>query len=177
MSPVSTTSSAVVEADAAREALADELARQRLRRAAGGDAQRARPVADEVADRARLALGDQAPVDEHDDARRHALDLVQHVRGDEHRAALGAEPADQLHHVAALHRVEAVERLVEQQQLGRVHERLGELDALAHALREAADAALRGVLEPDARERLGGGARRIGHVAQARHQLDQLARA
>ena len=39
--------------------------------------------------------------------------------------------------------IEAVERLVEQQQLGRVHERLGQLDALAHALREAADARAR----------------------------------
>ena len=118
------------------------------------------PVADEIADRAGLALGDEAPVDEHDDARRHALDLVQHVRGDEHGAALGAEPADQLDHVAPLHRVEAVERLVEQQQLGRVDERLGQLDALAHALREAADPPLGGVLEPDARERLGGRAPR-----------------
>ena len=79
-----------VESHAAREALADELAGQRLRCGAGGDAQRARPVANEVADRARLALGHQAAVDEHDDARRHALDLVQHVRGDEHGAALGS---------------------------------------------------------------------------------------
>ena len=149
---------AVVDAHAAREALADQLARERLRRAAGGDAQRARPVANEVADRARLALGHETAVDEHDDAGRHALDLVQHVRGDEHRAALGAEPPDQLDDVPALHGVEAVERLVEQQQLGRVHERLGQLDALAHALREAADLAFGGVLEAHARERLGGGA-------------------
>ena len=109
---------AVVDPHAAREALADQFARQRLRRRAGGDAQRARAVADEIADRAGLALRDEPPVHEHDDAVRHALDLVQHVRGHEHGAALGAEPADQLDHVAALHRVEAVERFVEQQQLG-----------------------------------------------------------
>ena len=101
---------------------------------------------------------------------------MQHVRGDEHRAALGAEPADQLDHVPALDRVEAVEWLVQQQQLGRVHERLGELDALPHALREASDAALRGVLQAHARDRLGGSARRIRHVTQAGHHLDQLAR-
>ncbi len=109
---------AVVDPDAAREALADQLARQRLRRGAGGDAQRAGPVADEIADRAGLALGDEAPVDEYDDAVRHALHLVQDVRGHEHGAPLGAEPPDQLDHVAPLHGVEAVERLVEQQQLG-----------------------------------------------------------
>ena len=91
----------------------------------------------------RLALGDEPAVDEHDDARRHPLDLVQHVRRDEHRAALRAEPPDQLDDVAALGGVESVERLVEQQQLGLVDERLGELDPLAHALREAADARAR----------------------------------
>ena len=41
-----------------------------------------------------------------------ALHLVQDVRGDEHRAALRAEPADQLDDVTALHGVEAVEREV-----------------------------------------------------------------
>ena len=96
--------------------------------------------------------------------------------GHEHGAALGSEPADQLDDVAALHRVEPVQRLVEQEQLGRVHERLGELDALSHALREAPDASFRGVLEPDGRERLGCGLARIGHVAQAGHELDQFAR-
>ncbi len=164
-----------VETDTAREALADQLARERLCLAAGCDAQRARAVADQIADRARLALGDQAPVDEHDHARRHALDLVQHVRGDQNGAAFGAEPPDQLHHVAALDGIEAVQRLVEQQQLGRVHERLGQLDALAHALREAAHATLRRVFQPHGRERLGGRLGRVGDVAQTRHQLDQLA--
>ena len=127
MSPVSTTRKPVVDPHAAREAFADELAGQRLRCGAGGDAQRARPVANEVADSAGLALGHQAAVDEHDHAWRHALDLVQDVGGHEHGAALGSEPADQLDDVAALHRVEPVQGLVEQEQLGRVHERLGEL--------------------------------------------------
>ena len=81
----------------------------------------------------------------------------------------------ELHHVAPLHGVEAVERLVEQQQLGRVHERLRQLDALPHALGEATDTALGRVFEPDGRERLGGGLGRVGDVAQTRHQLDQFA--
>ena len=47
-----------------------------------------------------------------------------------------AEVAHEVDDVAALLRVEAVERLVEQQHLGVVGQRLGELDALAVALRE-----------------------------------------
>ena len=71
----------------------------------------------------------------------------------------------------------AVERLVEQQQLGVVGQRLGQLDALAHALREAADRALGGVLEADDRERPAArAAAGSGTPRRRAQQLDQLAR-
>ena len=45
------------------------------------------------------------------------------------------------------------ERLVEDQQLGIVHDRLRQLDALAHALAVGADLLVRGVDQVDALER------------------------
>ena len=50
---------------------------------------------------------------QHDDSVGQALDLVQHVRADDHRAALCAELLEQRDEVQPLHRVGAVERLVE----------------------------------------------------------------
>jgi hypothetical protein len=101
---------------------------------------------------------------------------VEDVRRDEHGAALLAEVVDQLDDLAAPRRVEAVQRLVEEQDARLVGERLCELDALAHALREAAHAPLGDVEQPDPVER---GLRRrvrIGDAPQARHRHDHLAR-
>ena len=128
------------------------------------------------ADRAGLALGDQMAVHEHQHLRRHPLDLVQHVRRDDHRAALVAEPVQHLDDLAPLRRVEAVQRLVEQQQVGIVGERLGELHALAHAVREAADLALGDVGEADRLERAGRPRIRVGDLVQPRAQLDDVVR-
>ena len=112
---------------------AHQLARQLAPVAAGRDPHAARPVGDQRADRQRLALGHQMAVDQHQHPGRHALDLVQHVGGDDHRLALLAQPPQQVDHVSPLGGVEAVQGLVQQQQVGLVGERLGELDALAHA--------------------------------------------
>ena len=60
---------------------------------------------------------------------------------DDGDAELGAGPLDQLEHLVAAGRVEAVGRLVEEQQPRVVDERLGQLDALLHARRVAADRA------------------------------------
>ena len=49
-----------------------------------------------------------------------------------------AQPQDQRAHVAAAERVEARHRLVEEDDLGVVDQRLGEADALDHPLRELA---------------------------------------
>ena len=50
---------------------------------------------------------------------------------------------EQLDHLGAGHRVEAVQRLVEHQHRGLVGDRLGQLDPLAHALAVAGDPAVR----------------------------------
>ena len=59
-------------------------------------------------------------------------------------------------HGVAAGRVEAVGRLVEQQQVGVVHQRLGQLDPLLHAGGVAADRAVALLVEPDVAQRLGG---------------------
>ena len=113
------------------------------------------------------AAGHQVAVHQHQHPRRHALHLVQHVRGDQHRAALLAEAHDQVDDVAPLGGVEAVERLVEQQQLRVVGEGLGQLHALAHAVREAPQLAVGGVGEGDHLERAARRGLVVADAAQA----------
>ena len=67
--------------------------------------------------------------------------------------ALVREPAQQLAHRPHLLRVEAVRRLVEQQQLGPAEQHPGEAEPLAHALRVGLHPALDRVAEPGDRER------------------------
>ena len=71
-------------------------------------------------------------------------------------------------HLVAAGRVEAVGRLVEQQQPRVVDERLGELDPLLHAGRIAADRAVALLVQPDVAEDLGGPLAG-GRARQARH--------
>ena len=59
----------------------------------------------------------EAPVDEHDHPLGEPLDLVQHVRADDHRAPVGAEPAEQVDQADPLHGIGAVQRLVEHEHL------------------------------------------------------------
>ncbi len=87
------------------------------------------------------------------------LDLLEDVRGEQDRPALGGHPPEQLHHVQPLARVHPVERLVEQQDRRLVDERRGDLRPLAHPLRVGADRAVGGVLEIDRRDRARGGGR------------------
>jgi hypothetical protein len=64
------------------------------------------------------ALGDDAAlVDDRRDVAR-LLDLVEQVRGQQHRAALGDERAHEPAELEDAGRVEPVDRLVEDQQLG-----------------------------------------------------------
>ncbi len=72
-----------------------------------------------------------------------ALRLVQ-VRGaDQHRQALVVdEVQDDLPQLAPRQRVDADRRLVEQQQVGRAHQRAGEAELLLHAARQPAGEAL-----------------------------------
>ena len=85
---------------------------------------------------------DAAPVDDHG-ARAHLLHLVQQVRAQEHRGAGRAQLADELAHVLHAARVEAAGGLVEHDELGAVQQRLGDAEALLHAVAEAADAVAR----------------------------------
>ena len=83
----------------------------------------------------------------------HRLDLVEHVAGDEHAAALVAELADELDQVGAGDRVGAAQRLVEEDERRVVGDRLGDLRPLPHAAAHLPHA-LAGVgLHADAAER------------------------
>ena len=84
------------------------------------------------------------------------LDLAQQVRGDHDRdAELVAGPLDQVQHLVAPGRIEAVRGLVEEQQLGVVDEGLGQLDALLHAGGVAADLAVALLVQADVAQHFG----------------------
>ncbi len=73
----------------------------------------------------------------------HGGDLGQQVGGEDHRRAGGRLLADQLAQRGHLHRVERVGRFIQHQQCGLVHQRAGQPQTLALALREHASQAPR----------------------------------
>ena len=80
------------------------------------------------------------------------LDQFELMRGQKHRnASPGLFAQDSGHHVGG-DRVESGERLVEDQQVGAVHERRGELTPLLVAVRERLHARLSAVAEPEPRQ-------------------------
>ena len=88
---------------------------------------------------------------------RHALDLRQQVgRHHDRDAELPPDARDEVEHLVAAGRVEAVRRLVEKHQLRVVYQRLRELDALPHAGRVAAHLAVALLEEADEAQDLGG---------------------
>jgi hypothetical protein len=87
--------------------------------------------------RGRAVRDDAAAVDD-DGAAARGVDFLEDVGGKHDRLAL-AELADQVAHLVLLVRVEAVGRLVEDQHLGLVHQRLREAGAVAVALGERVD--------------------------------------
>ena len=95
------------------------------------------------------AGGGEPAVDEHDHPLGEPLDLVQHVRADDHGATAGPELAEQGDQLDALDRVGAVQRLVEHEHRRVGHQRGGDLRALAHPLAEAVDAASGDIEQPD----------------------------
>lgn len=105
------------------------------------------------------------------------LQLAEEVGGDQDRdAEVGVDAADQAEHLVPADGVEAVGRLVEEDQLRVVDERLGQLDALLHAGGVAADGAVALLVQPDVAQGVGGplaggGRREPGH---ARHVDDEL---
>ena len=87
-----------------------------------------------------------------------------------------AEADEELDQIRALAGIEAGQRLVEDEHGGIVDDRLGDLHALAHALRVGGQRARVGGIEPDRPERVLGGLRRLGEPVQLRGEADELAR-
>src|SRR5579862_2956794 len=108
-----------------------------------------------------VALGQDAPLVDEQDVRRHRLDLVQHVAGDDDALA-GATPfPDEADRFAPGERVEARQRLVENQELRIVRQRLRHLDALAHAFAVGPDLLAGGVEQVDGFQGAPGAERRL----------------
>ena len=116
----------------------------------GDDVDLARLAGDQLGDRA--LRDDAAVVDDRGDVA-GLLDLVEQVRGEQHGAALGDELADQVAELEDAGGIEAVDRLVEDQQLGVAEQAAGDAEALAHAERVAADLVVGPAAEADALER------------------------
>ena len=115
-----------------------------------------RAIVHRIADGAVPACGGQPPVHQHDHPLGHPLDLVEHVRADDHRPPLAPSCLNSVDQVQALHRVGAVQRLVEHEHLRIGDQRRGDLGSLAHALAEAVDPPVGGVEHGDALQSLVG---------------------
>ena len=101
------------------------------------------------------ALGDDATAADHDDLVGRLLHLVQQVGGQQHRASLVGEPAQQAAHPVDALRVETVGGLVEDQDLRVAQQSAGDAEALAHPERVVAQPAARLVRrQADEREHL-----------------------
>ncbi len=80
------------------------------------------------------------------------LDLVEQMGGEEYRAPFGDEGANQVAHLQDAGRVEAVHRLVEDEQRGIGDQTARDTEALAHAERVGLDAVVGAVSEANAFE-------------------------
>ena len=118
----------------------------------GHDAELVAARADEVGGRALVhgATG----LDEHEPVA-DLLELAEVVRRHEHRATAAGQRSDQPAHLVDALRVEAVRRLVEDQQRRVAEQRGGDAEALLHAERVGAVAVVAAVAEPDGVEQGG----------------------
>ena len=92
------------------------------------------------------------------------------------RAELGADPTDEIEHLRPLHRVEPVGRLVEQDELGVVRDRGGELDPLPLAGGHRPDRTEALLAEADQPERVvrplhGRAVRQQVHLGEVAHEV------
>ena len=140
-------SSVAVDGDArARERVAQ------LGRAGRADANEIlRGLAQELLD---AQVGDQPAAPDHDQMLGGQRHLAHQVRGEEHRAALGGELLEQVADPLDPLGVEAVGRLVEDQDLRVGEQRRGDPEPLAHAERELPDALAGDLLQADAVDHL-----------------------
>ena len=95
------------------------------------------------------------------------------MRGDENRPALIGKCKEQLLELDPLAGVGAVERLVEDQQLGFVHQRRRKTNALPHAARVGAYRAIGRVAEPHALDGSRCRRRRVVDLAKRGGELDE----
>ena len=117
------------------------------------------------------------PLVHDDDVVAGELDVRQQVRRDDHVDALVVgEVADEGEHLVSPLRVHAVGGLVEEQQVGIVHQCLGQLDALLHARGVGLEVAVARLTKAHVVEHLvralhGIGAGEAGKLAAVRHKL------
>ena len=116
-------------------------------------------------------LGQHATLADDNDLLDRLRDLCQHVAREQDRAAGGREVAQRVTQPADAVGVEPVGRLVEDQDLGVAEQRAGEAEALAHALGEAADAALGRVGQADLFEHLVDARSRNAHRASEDREM------
>ena len=89
------------------------------------------------------------------DAVADALHLIEQMRRQQHRDALVLEALDHLQELEGRLRIETGGRLVENGDLGLLHQDFGKPEPLAHAARKRRDPLVGDVGEPHARERRG----------------------
>jgi hypothetical protein len=97
----------------------------------------------------RRPLGDHAPVVDDRDPARELVGLVEVLRAEQHRGALGDERAHDVPHLVARARVQPGRRLVEEHQLGGHDDARGDVQPPAHAARVVLDQAPGGLLEAE----------------------------
>ena len=152
-----------VAVDACGDAGVVERAPTRLEVGDAHDDARRPTRGEDLVDRTRR---DETAASHDRDPIRHLLDLREDVAGDEHRAALGPEAPQQTSDLDDPGRVQAVGRLIEDQQRGVLEQRGGDAEPLLHPERVGADHVPRAGREPDAVEgRVDGLARRCRRSA------------
>ena len=133
-------------------------------------------VVEPVADLGHRADGGDPAAGHDGDVVGQLFQLVQLVAGDQQTLALLGQLAEQGDELGPADRVDAAERFVEHQQLRVVQQRLGQLDALPHALGVAAQPPVGPAGHADQfQRRLGPPPRFAAAIAaQPGHRLDEL---
>ena len=111
------------------------------------------------------ALGDHLAVVDHGDPVGELVGLVEVLRAEQDRRALGDERADDVPDLVARARVEPGRRLVEEHQLRRHDDARGDVEPAAHAARVVLDEPAGRVREPERLEQLGRALLRVGAPA------------
>ena len=106
----------------------------------------------QFADFGHAALRQQPTPEEEQDAVRELGHLAQDMAAHQHPGAPRGQAAQEIHEGEAGFGIEAVEGLVEDQQLRPVHQGLGQPDALAHALAHGGEGQVRPVLHAHERQ-------------------------